>query len=60
MKPFYTSKVFWFNVLTVVVAVAAYFGFGNFNPDGNAVELGAVIVAVINIILRFMTTQPIG
>lgn len=59
MKAFYTSKTFWFNALTVIVAVAAYFGFGDFNPNGDTVELGAVIVAVINIILRFVTTQPI-
>lgn len=59
MKKFYESKTFWFNVLYLLAGVAAYFGFGEFNPSGDVVELGAVIVAVINIVLRFSTSKPI-
>ena len=55
MKPFYQSKVFWFNLLFLASAVAAYFGFGEFNPSGNTVELASVVVAIINIALRFLT-----
>lgn len=59
MKPFYASKTFWFNLLFLLSAVAAYFGFADFKPDSNIVELAAVVVAVINIVLRYVTTQPI-
>lgn len=60
MKAFYESKTFWFNALFLLLGVAAYFGFGDFKPDSNTVELTSVVVAVINIILRFITTTPIG
>ena len=59
MKPFYESKTFWFNVLFLFGAVAAYFGFGNFQPDGDTVELASVVVAIINIVLRFYTSQAV-
>ena len=60
MKPFYLSKTFWFNVLFLAGGVAAYFGFADFKPTDNVMELTSVAVAVINIILRFVTTQPIS
>lgn len=60
-KPWYQSKVIWFNALYLVAAVAAYFGFKDFVPSGNTTELAAVVVAVINIALRlWVTKQPIG
>lgn len=58
-KPFYQSKVFWFNALYLLTAVAAYFGFKEFTPDQNTVELAAVVVSVINIILRFTVSKTI-
>ena len=59
MKPFYQSKTFWFNVLFLISAVAAYFGFGDFSPSGDTVELASVVVAVINIALRFVTDKSL-
>ena len=59
MKPFYQSKTLWFNLLFLVSAVAAYFGFGDFQPSGDTVELASVIVAVINIALRFITDKSL-
>jgi membrane-bound metal-dependent hydrolase YbcI (DUF457 family) len=59
MKPWYESKTFWFNALFLLSAVAAYFGFADFKPDANVTELAGVVVAVINIILRFITTKPV-
>lgn len=58
-KPFYTSKTFWFNLLALAVTLAGYFGFADFQPSADAVELGAVLLSVINLILRFATRQPI-
>ena len=60
MKPFYTSKTFWFNVLAGVVAVAGVFGYGSWQPDSNTVEIIGVIVAAVNIVLRFVTNQAVG
>jgi hypothetical protein len=59
MKAFYESKTFWFNVLTVVLAIAAYFGFGSFQADPRAIELAGVLVGVINIVLRFLSSTAI-
>jgi len=60
MKPWYTSKTLWFNALFLVSAIAAYFGFADFKPDSNVVELAGVVVSVINIVLRFVTKEPIA
>ena len=34
MIPFYRSKTFWFSLLTIVTAVAALFGFQDFQLSG--------------------------
>ena len=59
-KPFYESKVFWFNLLAGVVAVAGIFGFASFQPSQDVVEIIGVIVAAVNIVLRFVTKQPVA
>ena len=56
-KPFYLSKTFWFNLLFVIGAIAAYFGFADFKPEANVVELAVVLVSVINLILRLFFTK---
>ena len=57
-KPFWRSKTFWFNVLAFVVAVAAAFGYtGELPADWQALVPAAV--AIINIILRFITREPV-
>lgn len=54
-----TSKTFWFNLLTTIIAVL-----GVINEQSWVTpQMGAVIIAtvgVINIALRFVTTQPLG
>lgn len=58
-KPFYQSKTFWFNILFVLVALAGYFGFTSYEPDANTAELAAVLIAVVNLVLRFVTKTSI-
>jgi len=58
-KEFWKSKTFWFNVLALIVAVAGYFGFAGFEPDSDVLTLAAGIAAIINLILRSVTYQPI-
>ena len=58
-KNWYKSKTLWFNGLALVVLVAASFGYtGEISPDFAAVA--PAIVLLINLILRFVTKQPIS
>lgn len=57
-KP-WESKTIVFNVLSLAVIVATGFGFSDFQASGDIVELGAVILAVVNIVLRFTTNKGI-
>jgi hypothetical protein len=59
LKKFYQSKTILFNALFLVLSVAAYFGFADFMPNDKMQDLAAVIVAVINIYLRFRSNLPI-
>lgn len=59
-KPFYESKTLWFNVLFGLVALAGVFGFADFQPSENTVEIVAVLVAAANIALRLVTKQPVA
>lgn len=56
-KPFYKSKTLWFNAIAIALAVASQFGFQEFVPDA---ELIAGVMAVVNMLLRFVTTKPVG
>jgi hypothetical protein len=61
MKPWYRSKTVWFNGLTIVVAVASFFGW---TPDPHLTEIAArTLVAVspaVNLVLRFFTRRPVA
>jgi len=56
-KPFYFSKTLWFNLLAVAVFAASQFGFMDFAPDADLLALAA---AVLNLVLRFVTKQPVA
>ena len=65
MKRTLASKTIWFAILTVVLGVAASFGFGDFVPSPelqtllNAVIL--IVVGIVNFILRrYFTSEAIG
>jgi len=55
-KAWYLSKTLWANVLLLVLAVLdnAYFG-GLVPPD-----VKVYIVGVVNLLLRFLTSQPLA
>lgn len=57
-KPVYQSKTFWFNVVAFVVTAVLKF----VNTDGLPAEVAAwspVIITVGNLVLRFVTSQPV-
>ena len=57
MKSPLKSKTILFNVVAVVVFVAMSFGYADFAPDP---ELMALAAAILNIVLRFVTTEPVS
>jgi len=59
MTPWYRSKQFWFNILTVVITLATAFGFESFTPDPRTLVIAQLLIAVINVVLRFaFPSQP--
>jgi hypothetical protein len=56
-KEFWKSRTLWFNVLAVIVFVASQFGFADFQPDA---DLLAIIAAIVNLLLRLLTRQPLA
>ena len=58
-KEFYRSKTFWFGVLSVLVGVAGLFGFADFVPGDETVQILEVINGIVVIVLRFLTNQGI-
>jgi len=61
-KPWYASKTIWANVIAFVATMAVVFGVDlpfELTPEAQA-EIVAAIMAVVNIVLRFVTAAPIG
>jgi len=58
-KPFWKSKTIWFNALAVLVFVATYFGFADFQPDVDLMALAAGVLNVVNIALRLKTNTGV-
>jgi len=58
-KPWYKSKTIWANVIVIVVAIGLYLQTQpGVIPDQYAVYFAAFL-GVLNIILRFLSDQPI-
>jgi len=58
-KDFWRSKTFWFFLLYLVVSVAGVFGFAGFQPTADQQEILGIIVAIVGIVLRFLTKEPV-
>jgi hypothetical protein len=58
-KSIFASKTFWANILAFIAAVATAFGFNlGLTPDVQG-TLVAGIMAIVNIVLRLVTNQPV-
>ena len=60
MIPFYRSKTFWFNLLTIAIAVAALFGFQDFQPSSSTQDIILLVVGVVNLVLRLLPARNIA
>ena len=60
-KALIQSKTFWFNILTIVIAVAGMFGFGSFEPSPEVKTVLEILTLISggNIGLRAVTKEPI-
>lgn len=62
-KSWYTSKTIWFNALTVALAIIGFLMVTQ-STSGLPLDLDpkwlVIASGIINIILRFMTNQPLG
>ena len=56
-KPFWKRKKLGLNIIAAIVVIAGFVGFTDFVPDPQVISFATVIG---NVILRFMTKQPIG
>lgn len=59
MKVWYESKTVWFAVLFGVIQVAGLFGYADYTPSTDVAEIVGVIVSVVMLILRFVTTSGV-
>ena len=59
-KPWYLSKTMWANLIGGAVTIGGAFGLDlGLTPETQA-QLVAGIMAVVNIVLRFVTKRPIA
>jgi hypothetical protein len=57
LNGFLKSKTVWFNLLAGGLAAGNAIGFADFSADP---DLIALIMAIVNILLRFLTKKPLG
>lgn len=58
-KSIFTSKTFYFGALWVLVSIAGFFGFKEFQPDPNLVKVFELVNGVVIIVLRIVTDKPV-
>lgn len=60
-KPWYKSKVIWFNVITTIIALATELSNATDITTESMLKIYAAVMTVGNIILRvFLTEKPIS
>jgi|GEM_PF-903747 len=61
-KQWYKSKTLWFNVLTVIVAVVAHFGYQPndvVTANVEAIFANPFFIGAVNLVLRWLTNKGI-
>lgn len=57
-KPWYKSKTIWTNIIAIIAVILAEYGI-NIPPEQYA-TIAAIIIAIINIILRGITKSKLS
>lgn len=58
-KPFWKSRIFWLNAFAIALALLGVFQASPLFEDVKTQQGLALLLAVLNIGLRFLTDQPI-
>jgi hypothetical protein len=58
-KDWYKSKTLWFGILFGLVQVAGLLGFKTYQPNADTNEIVGIVVAIIIVVLRKLTTDPL-
>lgn len=59
MKKWYQSKTLWFALLYGLVSIAGIFGWADYQPSADTLEIVGVVVAAITLVLRLVTKQGV-
>lgn len=57
MKAWYTSKTVWLNILGLLVLLVKQATDTHLIPDAS---IGVSVLGMLNIVMRFVTTMPVG
>jgi uncharacterized membrane protein len=55
---FLKTKIFWFNLLALLVIVANAFGFSNFEMSEDVQQIATVIIILVNLISKYFDKRP--
>ena len=59
VKSVLKSKTFYFGILSILLAVANLFGYGDYQPEGYANEALELVNGLAIIFLRFKTSEKV-
>ena len=59
MKPWFKSKTFWLQILTLVLGVLAVVGQSELIPPKTVLVITSLVVPIVNVFLRWLTDRPI-
>lgn len=59
VKKWYKSKTIIFALLFGAVSVAGIFGYADYSPSGDTVEIVNIVVSIVVVVLRYITNTAI-
>ncbi len=55
-KSWYTSKTLWLNLIAIIIFIVEY----STQQSWVTVSISGLVIGVLNMINRFLTSQPVG
>jgi hypothetical protein len=59
-KPFYQSKILWVNIVSMALVILAELAREQYGLSPSWIGLVALLTPILNVVLRFLTTQPVA